>query len=549
MLFSRSAQSFSFLNWIRGVGRVLTGNVGVASLAGFLLLGGQLLNAPRGQAEAQELSPAQTVSVPVEDSQIAAALERLDGMSLGSLKRSGVPGLAVAVTWKGKTVFAKGYGVRASGKPDRVNADTVFQIASVSKSLAATVVAGHVDARKIRWDDLVVSYLPDFRLQNEAVTDMVTLGDLFAHRSGLPDHAGDDLEDLGFNRAEVLARLHLLPLGGFRTDYAYTNFGLTAAAEAVAVASGTDWATLSENILYTPLAMDRTSSRFSDFMARDNKALPHVRDNGQFESLYQRQPDAQSPAGGVSSSVTDLAKWIALVLGEGSCNGKSVIDAQMLLEATTAEVISGPSRSLDARPSLYGYGFNVGVEPSGRVTLSHSGAFALGAATSFLMVPSLDLGIIVLTNGEPFGVPESLARSFIDVVEYGEPRRDWLAGYQRLLKPLMQPVGMMAGKPVPVAALPAAPLTDYAGTYSNSYFGPAAVLSDGNEVTLEIGPAGLKYDLKHWDGDTFFFEPRLENAPAGSRSLVRFERGPTVGFGSLWIEYLDEYGLGTFERN
>ncbi len=500
--------------------------------------------------KAQDLqkSPSQTVSVPVDDGQITSALERLDELSRNVFERSGVPGLAVAVTWRGKTVFARGYGVRKVGEPEPVDADTVFQIASVSKSLAGTVVAAKVGEGIVRWDDPVIKYLPRFSLMDPAVTRMVTIGDLFAHRSGLPDHAGDDLEDLGFNRDEVLERLHLLPLGAFRDDYAYTNFGLTAAAEAVAAASGADWASLSEEVLYGPLGMSRTSSRFDDYIGRENRAYPHVRDNGSFESLYQREPDAQSPAGGASSTVRDLAAWMALILDEGSYQGDQLIDADALRMATTGQVISAPAHAIDARSGLYGFGFNVGVEPSGRVTLSHSGAFSLGAATSFLMVPSLDLGIVVLTNAEPFGVPEGLARSFVDMVEYGEPTRDWLAGFKNLFAPITNPAGSVAGEPVPAEKAPARKLEDYTGTYSNAYFGPVTVDRQAEKLSLVIGPSKQTYVLSHWDANSFFFDLRLENAPAGSRSLVRFDEGEGGEVDAMWIEFLDENGLGTFEK-
>src|SRR5690606_681370 len=157
------------------------------------------------------------------------------------------------------------------------------------------------------------------------------VGDLYAHRSGLPDHGGDDLELAGYGRKQVLERLHYLPTEPLRTHYAYTNFGLTGAAEAVATASGTDWESLSEQVLYRPLAMDATSSRYADFMARSNRASSHVLTNGAFQVSPQRQPDAQSPAGGVSSSVNDMSKWMALMLHEGEYQGKRIVPRDALL--------------------------------------------------------------------------------------------------------------------------------------------------------------------------------------------------------------------------
>ncbi|MEP2705908.1 MAG: serine hydrolase [Roseibium sp.] len=507
-----------------------------------------LLNGGSAFADGSEKSPAQEVVVPVSDVQIEQALENLDSLAKETLERSGIPGMAVAVTWKGKTVFAKGYGVREMGDPAPVDAETVFQIASLSKSLAGTVVAGKVGEGSVHWEDPVTRYLPDFRLEDPAVTEMVTFGDLFSHRSGLPDHAGDVLEDLGYERSYILDRLRFLQLGKFRLDYAYTNFGLTAAAEAVAAAAGKDWATLSEDVLYKPLGMSRTSSRFDDFIARENQAVPHVRDNGPYEPLFQRMPDAQSPAGGVSSSVNDLAKWMALVLNGGQVNGRSIIDANALLQATTGQVISGHSHAQDARPSLYGFGFNVGINPTGRVTIGHSGAFSLGAATNFLMVPSLDLGIVVLTNTEPFGVPESLSRSFLDVAELGEPSRDWLSVYGKSFAPLMEPIGQTAGQTQPAATKPARPLDDYAGEYANEYFGEVSVKVTNDGLTLSAGPANITFNLAHWDQDGFVFDFRNESAPFGSQSLVQFGFDNNEQTSNIWVEAFDDYGLGTLEK-
>ncbi len=491
------------------------------------------------------LPPPQTVAVDVNDSMIEAAIGKLDGLASDILKRSGIPGLAVAVVWKGETVFAKGYGVRRVGVPDPVDADTVFQLASVSKSISGTIVARQVGEGILRWDDPVAKHLPSFALGDPRLRDMLTIGDLFAHRSGLPDHAGDDLEDLGYDRKAVLDRLQLLPLSAFRAHYAYTNFGLTAAAEAVAVASGSDWASLAEDVLFGPLGMTSASMRYSDFEARANRAALHVRSGYGFVPRYQRKPDAQAPAGGASASVKDLARWMDLVLSGGDFEGKPLIAREALRAATTPQVISAPAYAADARAGFYGYGFNVGTEPSGRVSISHSGGFLLGAGTNYLLVPSLDLGIAVLTNAQPTGVAESLGRMFLDTVEYGAPTRDWLKAYGDLFAPMFEPVGDLAGKSPPVSPQPAQALDAYRGRFDNPYFGPVSVAGTDDRLTLSIGLAPTVYELAHWDGDSFVFDLQGENAPEGSRSEVRFD--PAAG--SVWIEVFDENGLGTFTRS
>lgn len=514
-----------------------------------LLLAALLAAAPAA-AEVQfdtSRPPPETVAVPIPKGQIDAAIGKLDDFAAALMKRSGVPGMAVVVVRDGKTVYLKGFGVRKAGAPETVDGDTVFQLASLSKAIGASVVAHEVGKGVVAWDTPVKTLLPWFALKDPWVSAHVTLADLYTHRSGLPDHAGDELEDLGFDRRQILERLKLLPLAPFRISYAYTNFGLTAAAEGVAAAAGKDWASLSDEVLYTPLGMSATSSRFSDFMARANRAVPHVRENGAFVARYQRQPDAQSPAGGVSSSARDMGRWLAFVLGEGTFEERQIVPAAALLPAVTGQIVSSPSATPAARPGLYGHGFGISVAPSGRVVVSHSGAFILGAGTTFALLPSEKLGIAVLTNAQPVGAAEALAMQFMDFVEFGAITRDWFAAYGPLMAPLYKPEGILAGQPAPAQPEPARALDAYAGTYANPYFGPATIRVADGGLVLTIGPKPVTATLGHWSGDTFTFAPSGESAAPGSLSQVTFAvKGKSAA--AMTVEFFDEAGLGTFTR-
>jgi CubicO group peptidase (beta-lactamase class C family) len=490
------------------------------------------------------LPPSQTPAAPVPADQIQAAIKQLGPLAQDLLQKSGIPGMAVAAVYNGRTVFAEGFGIRRAGAPDKVNADTVFQLASLSKSISATILAQQIGRGGLRWDTPIVQHLPWFALNDPWVSRHVTLADMFSHRSGLPDHAGDDLEDLGYSRDQILHRLRYLPLSAFRTTYAYTNFGVTAAAMAAAAAAGTDWASLAETVLYRPLGMESASSRFSDFIRRSNRAAGHVLIDGAYVAKYQRQPDAQSPAGGVSSSVRDMAHWLAMVLQGGRYNGAQIVDAAALLPAVTAEMITAPSPAMSARPELYGYGFNVGTQPTGRTTLSHSGAFAMGAGTNFLMIPSLNLGVIALTNAAPTGAAEALTASFADLVQYGSITRDWYAGYHHFTAPVRAPVGTLAGASPPANPTQPANLQAYTGTYQNDYFGPAEIHPQASGLILKIGPHGTVFPLTHWDGDIFTYTPEGENAPAGSRAALTFTRNPA----SFTIDIYAESRANKFVR-
>lgn len=499
-----------------------------------------------------DVAPPLVSAVTIPEGQIDAAIADLPGIIEDFQQRSGVPGVAVAVVHDDEVVFVEGYGVRSTDTDEPVDPDTVFQIASLSKPVSATAVASLVGKGEVSWDDRVVEHLPGFRLSDPVVTEQVTIADLFSHRSGLPDHAADKLEDLGFDRAEVLERLRFLPLDPFRASYAYTNFGLTAGAEAAAAAVGIDWADVVEQEVFEPLGMTSSSDRFADFEAAENRAVGHVEVDDEWQPLYVRQPDAQSPAGGVSSSVADMAQWLRLRLAEGSYDGSQLIAEEALAAADTPQILSspeapGPVADHAARSGFYGLGLNIGNDWTGRVRLSHSGAFALGAATAFTMLPSEDLGIVVLTNGAPVGLPESIAATFMDLVETGEVERDWLDAFGPVFAQMSDNPSELAGQEPPEIAAPARAPDAYLGRYDNQYHGPLEVIDQGEgRLAMTIGPEPLTLELTHWDGDIFSFQPVGENAVG--ISAVTFSMGPDGRATSVTVEDLDEEGLGTFTR-
>jgi CubicO group peptidase (beta-lactamase class C family) len=494
--------------------------------------------------------PNEIPGVAIPPGQVAAAIGKLDELARALRERTGIPGMAVAVVLENQKVFAQGYGVcnNQDKHSAEVNEDTVFQLASVSKSIGATVVAHEVGAKRVAWDDRVTQYLPWFKLSDAWVSTQLTLADLYAHRSGLPDHGGDDLEELGYDRAQILERLRYLPLHPFRSTYQYTNFGVTAAAEAVATAAGVDWATLSEEVLYRPLRMDRTSSRHADFMKRDNRAHGHIRHDGAYVSRYQRQPDAQSPAGGVSSSVNDMAKWLAVLIENGAVRGAPFIPAAALLPAITPRIVSRAATSPNARADTYGYGFNVNVQASGRTDFNHSGAFGLGAGTAFAVIPSARVGIVVLTNAAPIGAAEALIAEFMELVQFGRISRDWFAAYQPLFAPYAERAGTLVDRQPPENAAPSRALAAYQGAYGNPYFGDAHVVEGQSGLELVLGPKAMRFAMRHWDGDRYVIDMHGENYEEGSVSAIdfKFEDGETAA--ALTVELLDTNGLGTFVR-
>jgi CubicO group peptidase (beta-lactamase class C family) len=491
---------------------------------------------------------AQGGATQITTEQVNQAVREIQKLCETEIKQGAVPGLAIAVVFQDQVVYAAGFGVRDVNTKEPVDADTVFQLASLSKPIGSTLVAELVGEGKISWDSKISDLDLDFAMYDPWVTREITLRDFYAHRSGLPDHAGDLLEDLGFARKEILHRLrYQKPDSSFRSHYAYTNFGITAAGVAATKAYNMTWENASDQKLYGPLGMNSTSSRYADFVARANKALGHVQVKGEWIQKYKRDPDTESPAGGASSSVNDLARWMRLQLADGQLDGKRIVEEKALFATRSPQILTGFS-PLTGLPTFYGLGWNVNYDGEGRLRLGHSGAFALGAATTVLLVPVEHLGIVVLTNAYPIGVAEGLAFTFTDIALYGKATQDWLPLFKKLFSDPAA-IGVSLGADhsnPPTEPAPALANSAYLGAYTNKFFGDIQITEKGNGLAIIEGPHELTFPLKHYDRDIFTYETEGENAVGATG--VTFTIGPDGKATTVVVENLNVRDEGTFKR-
>jgi len=481
---------------------------------------------------------------------VARAFEIVKRYAEDAMKLSGVPGLAMAVVHTGSSPFAAAYqlGVRTIGGAP-VDADTIFQLASVSKPITTTIAAVSGAGAPV-WRRPLAAVDPRYLLAGDGVTVEALLG----HRSGLPDHAGDLVEDMGYGRLEVLARLAHLPIAKpiaiaprYYATYAYTNFGFTLGARAAAHAAGGEWedvaaATLAKLGLRTACVTDDQLRRAS------NRAELHRRDPSPLEGedpfpahprwfASHRNAYAQAPAGGVAASVSDLSTWMRVHLDAYAQPDNPVRSA---LRYTHEPYFAG---------ATYGLGWNVN-DTGGVVTLGHSGGFALGAATAVSLVPSAQLGIVALTNGQPIGVPEALCRALL--IELGlAPSGDPPFVFEHLLRLAADRMMVLYPRPEfdyskpPVAPTPGRAAFEYVGHYAHAFYGPIAITADaGGAMRVRLGPAGItSLPLTHWTGDTFTYVPPGENG--GTRSALAFDTLGTPRIQQLRDEHLFEpYPVG-----
>ena len=435
-----------------------------------------------------------------------------------------VPGMAIAVVQGGEIVHARGYGVRRLGAPAAVDADTIFPTGSTGKAVTAAALAILVDDGKLGWDDKVIDHLPDFRMYDPWVTSEMTVRDLLLHRSGLGLGAGDLLfiPRTSRSRADIVRALrHIKPATSFRSGYAYDNILYIVAGELVSTVSGQPWETFVRDRIFAPMGMKTAVSDEKDRFATANRVQPHARLDPRLRGLGAQQvlPEREglgqvgAPAGGLSWSANDFARWMQLQLAHGAVpggGGKRLYSEASANEMWTPQVPIPirpyPAPIGDITPQFSGYGLGWNVQDYRGVKVIQHGGAVFGVLAFVVLVPERDLGIALMINSEDVDVQRGLGFELLDHY-LGFESRDWVAAFgtwnrERLAGGLAALEGM--GKAARKASRPSLPAAGYAGDYADSWYGPITVAERGGRLRIDFRQTpDMAGTLSHWQYDTF----------------------------------------------
>lgn len=469
---------------------------------------------------------------------------RLDAYTAQALAAWGLPGAAVAVVQNDSVVFAKGFGVRELGKPEPITANSVFAIGSTSKAFTSASLAMLVGEGKVKWDDPVTKYLPEFQLYDPYVTREITVRDLLTHRSGLA--RGDRLwANSGFSRGEVLRRVrYLKPSWSFRSTYGYQNIMFLAAGTVVERTGGTSWDDFVAQRIFQPLGMAHTVTSITKLTSLADVATPHERINDTYRPVAWLNIDNIAPAGSINSSVNDMAQWVRLQLSRGMYKGRRLLDSMAVKEMHTANIVIRPGAQDErmypmSNLSAYGLGWAL-RDYYGHKMVSHGGAIR-GMRAQVTLIPDAHLGVVVLTNSPQSSFPAAIANKAVDIY-LGNPDRDWsalmLAATKEAEERAIAERKKRESERV-TGTSPSLPLARYAGVYADSMYGDIKVTEESNGLQLQFGP-NYTGDLSHWHFDTFASQPR---DPVLERFFVRF----VVDAGGK-VAALDIDGIATFGR-
>jgi CubicO group peptidase (beta-lactamase class C family) len=483
---------------------------GLIAIAG-AMVGAVALTAATPVAGAAQSAPSETPPPPDLDQYVEQAMRAF-----------GAPGLSLAIMQNGKTVVAKGYGVRSIATRAPVTADTIFPIGSESKAFTSAALAILVDEGKLKWSDHVADKLPGFKMYDPYATAHMTVRDLLTHRSGLGLGEGDlmIIPNTTRSRADIVHALrYLKPRTGFREQFAYDNILYIVAGQLVQAVSGQTWEQFVKQHLFGPLGMTDSNELYD---ASDPNAVAlHGRVHGPIrgmgpETILKGVLDSQAaaPCGSINASAADMAKWMAMWENDGKLpDGKPLLSDASVHELWAPEVVVptdafGPVVSkLIPLPAMQDYALGWFVEEDfGHKVVEHTGA-VFGALAALYFIPEKHVAFSVVINSEDSGARLAVVYHLL-AYYLGQPQQDWIGHLKQIRQGMVrQTLAQMKHLPKQYVSndKSSLPMTGYAGTYSDPWYGTMTVSARSSGklwIRFNLTP-GMEGPLEHVADDTF----------------------------------------------
>jgi len=340
-----------------------------------------------------------------------------------------VPGLAMAITYQGRVLSARGYGITDVKTAEPVDAHTVFRLASLSKSFAGTVTGLLVDEGPLRWDSRVVDFLPTLQLSRPEAIERLTIADLLSHRIGLRPHTYDPDIEANAEFHTLLERFSQAPMACAPGEcYGYQNVAFSLVADVVFAASGQFYPEAVRRRIFQPLGMHDASLGLDGILASPRWAKPHVATKAGWRSLTPKPTYYRlAPAAGVNASISDMAQWLIAQAGY-----RPDVLPPPLLDALHSPIVETPSelrsrsswRGQRLSSAAYGLGWRI-YDYAGRRLLYHGGAVQ-GYRSAMAILPERELGVVILWNSSS-ALPSGLLPTILDhALDLPAPTKRWL---------------------------------------------------------------------------------------------------------------------------
>ncbi|WDE03181.1 beta-lactamase family protein [Thalassomonas viridans] len=316
------------------------------------------------------------------------------------------PGFAVALVLGGEAKLLKGYGVANAGSEEKVDADTVFRLASVSKTFTSAAVGTLVAQDKVSWDSKLSDYVADLSFNKPEYGSALTVRHLLSHTSGLMPHAYTNLIEDRVSYRKILTKMEQVPfICAPGKCYAYQNVVYSLAGDMVEAISKQSFEQVVQDNLFTPLNMKNASYGLKAFVGNENRAQPHKWNRRQekwrpvkVNNNYYRV----APAAGINASITDMKFWLMAQLGKHQAVLNDDILDEMHGKHIKTSARQGHYRKRDWQnlgQTYYGLGWRV-FDYNGRENFVHHGGWVDGTRTEMVFNEALQMGLVFLTNSE-----------------------------------------------------------------------------------------------------------------------------------------------------
>jgi len=432
-----------------------------------------------------------------------------------------IPGAAVCIVKDGKVVLMQGYGVKELGLNDKVDENTLFMIGSNTKAFTATALAMLQANGKLSLDDKITKYIPTFRLDNKPAGEMTTVRDLLCHHIGFQTFQGDfTFYNTDLSREQIIQKMALVKATyPFRTKWGYTNSAFLTAGQVIPAVTGKSWEAFIKDNIFAPLGMGNTLALTKNMPTALNRTVPHTLVDGRLTAIPYCQIDALAPAGGISSSVNDMSKWVLALLNDGKVGKRQVIPLAAIQATREPQDIVGSVRQLNGETDyqLYGLGWFL-QDYSGHRIVMHTGGVN-GYVSSVTLVPAEHLGIIVLTNTDQNDFFDAIKWDIMDAY-FKQPYHNYNDVYLKYYKNYQAANDLADKKAHDTIAMmrqPALPLSAYAGKYVNDLYGNMTVTTgEANDLEMHFEHHPKMYaHLQALGGNRFyvtFSDPELGKA-------------------------------------
>lgn len=462
--------------------------------------------------------------------------------------KANVPGMGISIVVNDRVVFARGFGVKEAGKDEPVDEHTVFQIGSTTKAFTAMLVAMLVDEGRLDWNDKVLDHLPDFQLYEACVTWDFRITDLMSQRSGLPGHAGDRQEELGFDRKHIMyTQRYIEPKAIFRLTYAYQNNLFLIAAALVEKYTGLSWEQNLKRRIINPLGMFSSSADYNGFLKTGNMVHLHQMLNNRAVALpldwpYLKAMYNYGGAGAMNSSTFDMGQWLRLNLGDGTFNGQRIVSSKNL------DFLHTPQTIMSANPTgvnnwfnCLGWWFNTRKPYP---VVCHSGG-TWGCTSFVLTVPAANIGIAIFINATrtvtPIHLVDELCYRFYDMY-FGNPVRNDPDTPKSFITECNNVAALIS-----IACSSQEYLGRYTGIYQNPVYGDIFIRLENRCLIAIAGPGCVVFELEPIEENTFQFNvPWILDRNIVYKVIFSVDRYSRAY--QAWFDLFAMVGPGNFNR-